>query len=93
MRRNSMHLTGVPEGKGNIHRDDGQEFFILGKIHASDDLQIEVSSRKNKTKFTSRITAIKSEIYTHAHTHTHNNVYLYIHLIAHPFCANDVAWI
>lgn len=85
MKRNSMHPTGVPEGKGNIHRDDGQEFFILGKIHASDDLQIEVSSRINK-KFTSRITAIKLEIYTH--TRTHNT-----HLIAHLFCANDVAWI
>lgn len=77
MKRNSMHLTGVPEGKGNVHRDDGQEFFILGKIHASDDLQIEVSRRINKTKFTPRITAIKLEIYTHMRTHTLMTMFIY----------------
>lgn len=72
MRENSMSLKGVPGEetrkkleKGNIHRDKGQYFFKLGKINASDDLQIKVSNRINKIKFMFRIIAPKLEIYTH----------------------------
>ena len=93
MRKSSMDLTGVPEsgGGGVIHRDAGQECFKLGKIYASDDLQIKVSSRINKTKLISRISGIKSEISVHTSTHTHNNVCFFIRLIAHLFCTHDGA--
>ena len=77
--------------RGVIHRDAGQEFFKLGKIYASDDLQIKVSSRINKTKLISRISGIKLEISIHTSIHTHNNVCFFIRLVSHLFCTDDIA--